>query len=194
MNFQKSRKIIAPAAFTLPELLVALSVFGFVMTGVVFAHLYGLSMFRITENTLTVTASARHAVGRMTDEIRTCDRALVGNVTAGAFVATLNGEAQQGSGLLIYPSATSSNYIAYFVNPSDQTFRRTTSAPGSAVIVAEAVTNALVFRAENHLGQVLTNSGNNRVIHFKLEFFHPRRHRQVADYYKLESSVTRRAE
>jgi len=185
---------IRQTAFTLPELLVAITIFSFLVMGIVLAHLYGLSMFRITENTLTVTASARTAVGRMTDEIRTCNKALIGNVKGGAFVALLNGEVQQGNSLLIYPSATSSNFIAYFVNPSDQTFRRSTSSPGSAVIVAETVTNTIVFQAENHLGQVLTNNANNRVIHFNLEFFQAHRHRRVAEYYKLESSVTRRTE
>jgi len=182
------------AAFTLPEVMVAMTVFSFLVTGIVFAHLYGLSMFRLTENALTATADARQVVGRMTEEIRTSNNTLIGNVKSGEFVALLNGETQQASGLLIYPSANLSNFIVYFVNPADQTFRRTTSQPDSAVIVAESVTNAVVFRAENHLGQVLTNNLNNRVIHFNLEFYQPRASKQVAEYFKLESSVTRRAE
>jgi prepilin-type N-terminal cleavage/methylation domain-containing protein len=181
-------------AFTIPELMVALTIFSFVTVGIIFAHLYGLTMFRITETSLTATTAARQVAGKLTDEIRTCNNTLIGNVKNGAFVALLNGEKQEGNGLAIYPTANASNYVIYFVNAADQTLRRTTDKTNSTVILAESITNAVVFRAENHLGQVQTNKLNNRVIHFNLEFYSPRRFRQVADYFKLESSVTRRAE
>jgi prepilin-type N-terminal cleavage/methylation domain-containing protein len=180
--------------FTLPELLISITVFSLLVTGIIFAHLYGLSMFRITETTLNATDDARKTIGKMANEIRTCKTALVGNVKNGVFVAQLDGEIQQGAGLLIQPTTNNTQYIIYFVNPSDQTFRRTTSTPGSATVLAESITNNLVFSAQDHLGQVLTNNQNNRVIHVNLEFYQPKRHRQIADYYQLETSVTRRAE
>ena len=182
------------SGFTLPELLISIVVFSLLVGGVVFSHLYGLSMFYITETTLNATDDARTTIGKMTDEIRSCNNVWVGNVNHGVFEAVLDGETQQGAGLLIYPTTNHANYVIYFVNPSDQTFRRTTGAPGSAVVVAESVTNSLVFRAQDHRGNVLTNNRNNRVIHVDLEFYQPKRHQQIADYYKLETSVTRRAE
>jgi prepilin-type N-terminal cleavage/methylation domain-containing protein len=180
--------------FTLAELLISITVFTLLVGGIVFAHLYGLSMFHITETTLNATDAARKVIGKMTDEIRTCNTAWVGNVKNGVFEAVLDGETQEGAGLLIHPTTNNTSFVLYFVNPSDQTFRRTTSTPGSAIIVAESVTNSLVFRAQDHLGNVLTNNQNNRVIHVNLEFYQPKRHRQIADYYQLETSVTRRAE
>lgn len=188
LNSNRSR------AFTIPELMVALTIFGFVTAGVIFAHLYGLSMFYVTQTSLTATAEARQVAGKLTEEIRTCDRALIGNVKNGEFAALLNGERQEGNGLAIYPSANPSNYVIYFVNPTDQTLRRTTDQPSSAVILAEAITNTVVFRAEDHRGLVQSNQLNNRVIHFNLEFYHPRRHQVMAEYFKLETSVTRRTE
>jgi len=180
--------------FTLPELLIAITVFSLLVIGIVFANLYGLSMFHITETTLNATDDARKTIGKMAQEIRTCNAALVGNVKNGVFVAQLDGEIQQGTGLLIRPTTNNANYVIYFVNPSDQTFRRTTSTPGSATVLAESITNSMVFSVQDHLGQVLTNNQNNRVIHLNLEFYQPKRHMQIADYYKLETSVTRRAE
>jgi prepilin-type N-terminal cleavage/methylation domain-containing protein len=182
------------AAFTLPELMVAITIFSFVVVGVTFSHLYGLSMFRVTESSITTTTDAREAAGRMIDEVRRCNNSLIGNVKNGNFVGLLNGEKQEGSGLMIFPTADQSAYILYFVNPADQTFRRATSEPNSTVILADSITNAMVFRAENYLGVVQTNKLNNRVIHFNLEFHQPRRFRQLADYFKLEASVTRRAD
>ncbi len=186
-------------AFTIPELMVALTIFSFVTVGIIFAHLYGLTMFRVTETSLTATASARKVAARLTDEIRTCSDMEIGEVKldngTNKFVGLLSGEIQQGSAIAIYPTEDHSKYMLYFVKPADQTFRRTTEQPGSAVILAESITNTVVFRAENPItGQVLTNALNNRVIHFNLEFYQPRRHKQLADYYKLESSVTRRAD
>ena len=189
-----STSLIRSKGFTLPELLISITVFALLVIGIVFANIYGLSMFRITETTLNATDEARKTIGRMANEIRTCNTVWVGNVKNGVFVAQLDGEIQQGTGLLIRPTTNSTQYVIYFVNPSDQTFRRTTSTPGSATVVAESVTNSVVFSAQDHLGQVLTNNQNNRVIHVNLEFYQPKRHLQIADYYKLETSVTRRLE
>lgn len=183
----------ARAGFTLPELLISIAVFLLVLTGVMFAHLYGLSMFRITETTLNATDEMRQTLGKLAHEIRTCRTTRVGNIMNGGFVGLLDGEKQQGTSLMIYPTTNTANFINYFVNPSDQTFRRTTSTPGSAVILAEQITNSMVFQARNYQGTVLTNMQNNRVIHVDLEFYQPKRHLQTADYYKLETSVTRRA-
>lgn len=190
----RRRAAPTPAAgFTLPEVLISTTVFILLVGGIVFAHLFGLSMFSITETKLNATDGARKTIGKMADEIRTCKTTWIGNITNSDFVALLDGETQQGSGLLIYPTTNTANFIIYFVNPSDKTFRRTTGAPGSATILAESITNTVVFCAQDLLGTVLTNNQNNRVIHLNLEFYQPKRHMQVADYYKLETSVTRRA-
>jgi type II secretory pathway pseudopilin PulG len=177
--------------FTLPELLIAIGVFAFLVIGIVFANLYGLSMFQITETTLNATDDARKAVGKMTDEIRICSGAWIGNVNNHTNDTLLDGEIQQGTSLLISNGA---NYVMYFVNPTDKSFRRTTSTPDSAVVLAEYVTNTVVFSAQDYRGNVLTNNQNNRVIHLNLEFYQAKRARQIAQYYKLETSVTRRVE
>lgn len=182
----------ATQGFTLPELLIAMTVFLMLLGGIVFAHLFGLTMFRITETKLNATAEARQLIGTMANEIRTCQSTEIGNVNSGVFVALLDGETQQGGALLIYPTTNSTDFIIYFANSFDQTFRRTTSDPDSATILAESITNSMVFRAQDHLGKVLTNNQNNRVIHLNLEFYQAPSYMQVANYYKLETAVTRR--
>ena len=191
MRSRRGELPTARGGFTLPELLVATTVFVLLVGGIVFAHLYGLAMFRITETKLTATNNAREVIGRMANEIRTCKNTWVGNVNSGVFAALMDGQKQEGTALLINPTTNSANYILYFVNPSDDTFRRTTSTPGSATILAESVTNTMVFSAQSYLGKVLTNRPQNRVIRVNLEFYQARRHMQVADYFKLETAVTR---
>ncbi len=179
--------------FTLPEILIATMVFLLMVAGIIAANLFGLRMFQVTETKLNVTTWSRETVEEITGEVQACNTAWVGDITNGVFAGLLDGETQQGTALLIYPNANTTNYVLYFVNPSDQTFRRTTDQPGTAEVLADSVTNIMVFAAQDFSGNVLTNNQNNRVIHLTLEFYQPARYLQGADYYKLETSVTRRA-
>jgi len=179
--------------FTLPEILIATMVFLLMVAGIIAANLFGLRMFQVTETKLNVTTWSRETVEEIAGEVQACNTAWVGDITNGVFAGLLDGETQQGTALLIYPNANTTNYILYFVNPSDQTFRRTTDQPGTAEVLADSVTNIMVFAAQDFSGNVLTNNQNNRVIHLTLEFYQPARYLQGADYYKLETSVTRRA-
>jgi len=180
------------AAFTLTELMIAMGVFALLVIGVVGSGVFGLSMYQITETKLTESAGARIAVSKMTDEIRTCTTTCVGSFTNGTFAGVASGEVQSGSALLLYPTTNSSNFIVYFFNPTDQTFRRTTSVPGTTTILADSVTNTVIFSAQDFYGNVLTNSQNNRVIHACLEFFQPQGIVPGSGSYKLETSATRR--
>jgi hypothetical protein len=178
--------------FTLPEALIAMTVFLFVIGGIIAANLFGLRMFQITETKLNVTQWSRETIEKITGEVHACNDVQVGNITNGVFEGLLDGETQQGTSLLIYPAANTSNYIMYFVNTSDQTFQRTTDQTGATEILADSVTNTLPFSARDFSGNILTNSQNNQVIHLTLEVYQPARFMQGADYYKLETSVKQR--
>ncbi len=182
--------------FTLPEVLMATMVFMFMVGGIIAANLFGLRMFQVTQTKLNVTTWSRETVGKIADEVRSCNSVWIGNIsTNGVFEWLLDGETQQGTGLFIYPTTDTNSYIVYFVNPSDETFRQTVATPSgtNTVILASSVTNTIVFTAQDLSGNVLTNNQNNRVIHLDLEFYQPERFMVGADYYKLETSVTRRA-
>ena len=164
-------------AFTLPELLIAIAVFGF-------------------ENKLTASAGARKSLGKVVDDIRNCKTTYVGNVSSnGVFTALADGVPQSGGALVIYPTTNAASFIVYFLNMSDKTFRRTVSVSNttSTIVLASSVTNSVLFNAEDFRGNIVTNSQNNRVICVAIECYQPRRFGVVADYYKLETAVTRRA-
>ena len=178
--------------FTLPEILTAMTVFLFVVGAIISANLFGLKMFQMTNTKLRVTQWARLTIGNLTDQIHDCNSVYVGNYTTNSgFVGFLVGETNQGNSLLIYPTADTNNYIMYFVNLADQTFRRTDQSSNSLVL-ADSVTNTLPFSAQDFSGTVLTNNNNNSVIHLILEFYHPESYMEGADYYKLETSVKQR--
>jgi prepilin-type N-terminal cleavage/methylation domain-containing protein len=188
------RRSLPDEGFTLPEILIATAVFLLMLGGIIAANLFGLSMFQVTQTKLNVTTWSRQTIEQMAGEVHACNSVWVGNITTnGVFEGLLNGEVQQGTALLIYPTTNTTNYIIYFANLSDQTFRRTTDQPGSAEILADSVTNTIAFTAQDFSGNVLTNNQNDRVIHLTLEFYQPARFMLGADYYKLETSMTRRA-
>jgi prepilin-type N-terminal cleavage/methylation domain-containing protein len=182
--------------FTLPEIMIALTVFLLVVAGIVFANLFGLNMFQITQTKLNVTQWSRETIENLSDEVHACNSLSILNVdTNGVFTGLLPGETQQGNGLQIYPTTDTNTYIIYFVNPPDETFRRTITISGVStnnVILGDSVTNTVAFSAQDLSGNVLTNSANNQVIHLTLEFYQPQLFMKGADYYKLETSMKQR--
>jgi prepilin-type N-terminal cleavage/methylation domain-containing protein len=177
--------------FTLPEVLITATLFLFVLGGVIFAHLFGLRLFQMTNTKLWVTQWARLTTESLADQIHGSYSVQVGNKTAGGFVGFLPGETNQGTSLLIQPTENPTNYIVYFVNVADQTFRRTDQS-GNAAILADSITNTLAFSAQDFSGNVLTNRQNSQVIHLTLEFYHPPNYMERADYFKLETSMKQR--
>ena len=192
LYFRRGGSGTGRAGFTLPEIMVAMAVFLLVVGGILSAHIFGLRMFEVNQTKLTATEWSRNTFGKITDEVRSCHSVFVGHITNGSFAGLLDGEVQAGDGLLIYPTPSTNRFIVYFLNHSDQTFRRTTDKAGSALILADSVTNELVFTAQDLAGKVLTNSQNNRVIHLTLKFYQPQRFLQDPDHYQLETSVVRR--
>jgi prepilin-type N-terminal cleavage/methylation domain-containing protein len=178
--------------FTLPEMLIATAIFSMVIAGILVVNLFGLRMSQVVQAKANVTAWSRLTMERLQNEIHACNSAQLGTVSNGLFSGLLDGEVQQGSALLLYPSAGNTNYILYFVNSADQTLRRATEQPNSTVILANFVTTSEPFSAQDMAGNILTNNLNNRVIHVALEFYQPAYFTNDSDYYRFETSIKQR--
>jgi hypothetical protein len=67
------------------------------------------------------------------------------------------------------------------------------------MVVANAITNSMVFTSEDYTGTVLTNNLNNRVIGMTLQFYQleyptvPIGPGAFYDFYQLRTKITRRA-
>ena len=183
----------ARAAFTLPEILIAVTVFLLLVGGIIAATLFGMRSFQMSQSKLLDTDSTRKAIGKLTDEVRSCDSLYVGNVsTNGVFSGCTNGTFQIGNSLLIYPTTNTTNFIMYFLNPQDQTFRRTCSASGLTTVLAQTVTNTEIFQVQDYLGNVLTNNQDNRVIRCTLQFYQAVANGELPTSYTLDTAVTKR--
>jgi hypothetical protein len=181
------------AAFTLPEAIIATALFALLVLGIVSINLFGLRWYQIGQNRLLDTGSAREAIAKMSGELRNCTSVIVGNVSNGLFLAHVSGELQTGNGLMIYATTNTNDYVLYFVNTTNETFIRFDTDTGTNIVIAQSVTNAAVFQAQDCLGNVLTNNQNNLVIHCSLQFYSAPPQSPGADYYQLQTSVAPRS-
>ena len=105
------------------------------------------------------------------------------------------GRRSRATALLIYPTTNTTNLHHLFCQsvgrdfPANYGHSRGTT-PRSWPIRSPT---PWCLAAQDFSGNVLTNNQNNRVIHLTLEFYQPARFLLGADYYKLETSMTRRA-
>ncbi len=186
-------------AFTLTEIMVASALFSLVILGSISANIFGLRLYGITKAKLGASDEAREAVSRLVNEVRSAKVVRVGNGSISGFTNIGMGQAQAGNALQIFPTTNSTPFIRYYWDSTDSRFKRTTDGGGASIVVANYISNQIVFRAEDHLGTVMTNGQNNRVVNLKLEFYQLQYPivnigpGELFDYYKLETRITRRA-
>jgi len=185
------RAQVRNAGFTVAEIMISMTIFLLVVSGVLATHIFGLKMATVNRSKLVATQDAREALNNVRDDIRSGKIVYVGNGTANSFTRIPVNSPQQGNSILIHPTLNTNRFVQYFVDFSDDTLKRRESGSEIA-IVANFITNLIPFRAENYLGQVLTNDQNNRVIRMNLEFYQWEFPEEY-DYYGLQTKVTRRA-
>ena len=187
------------SAFTLPEFMVTLAVMMIVMAGVMATHLFGMKMYELTRSKLGASDEARAALGKLVSEIRSAKLLRIGDGSLSRFTEAGLNSLQIGNALQIHPSTNTNTFVRYFWDSSDKKLKRTTNGLNVVSIVANSVSNELVFSAEDFGGSILTNKENNRVIGLTLQFYQLQ-YPTVSigpggyyDYYQLRTKITRRA-
>ena len=187
------------AAFTFTELMVASTLLMMVLAGLLAAHLFGMRMVEITKAKLGANDEARQAISLMMQEIRSGKLVKIGSGNLTNFTEVPVDTPQQGSAVEIYPTASTNQYVRYFWDEDSQKLKRTTNGATSVSIVANSITNNIVFAAEDSVGNVLTNNKNNRVIALTLQFYQIQYPivrigpGEYYDFYQLRTKITRRA-
>ena len=185
-------------AFTLVEVLMVMAIFLLIVEGVVYTHLFGLRLYTLTASKMGATDSARQAISRMVDDIRSSKWVYVGTGSLSGFSYDVSGSNQTGNSIQVFISTNTNFFVRYFWDPADMTLKRTTNGTSSSTIVVQAITNAIVFDAEDQFGNILTNNYNNRVIGVNMQFYQliypamPIAPGQLYDYYRLRTKITRR--
>lgn len=198
-QLETGRRAWGPArAFTLVELMVTMALFTVVIGGVIYSHITGLKMYELTKAKLGANDQTRTALGLLVGEVRSAHTLEIGHVSGSTFTQVADGSPQEGAALQIYPTTDTNVYILYYLDASDAKLKRMLSGSSAKDIVAENITNTVVFRAEDYAGTVLTENQNNRVIGVTLQFYQIQYpivaigEGQHYEFYQLNTRITRR--
>lgn len=188
----------ARRAFTLPEIMTVMALFGLVLLSLISSQILGMKMYRISESKLTATAGGRRALDRVRDEIRSGKILLVGTGGSSTFTPIADNQPHLGNAVQIYATTNTSSFVRYYLDANEDCLKRVASGNTNVQVIANYVTNAFAFRAEDFRGNVLTNNQNNRVIRMILEFYQweyptvTTGTNGLYDYYRLQTRITRR--
>jgi len=190
------------SGYTLVEVLVTMVTMVLVVSAVMAAHIYGLKMVQFVKPKLGASDEARNAIALITDEIRSARVLKIGSVQrvggTNVFTEVSPFTQQAGSALQLYPSTNYNQYILYYWDISDKKLKRTVDGTTSTYIVANSVSNQMIFTAEDFAGNVLSNNFNNRVLGMTLQFYQIQYPITAVgpgnyyDFYQLRAKITRR--
>lgn len=158
-------------AFTLTETLIAGTVFLLAIAGVLVANTFGMRVMGITQPKLAASGEVRNTMTKLITDIRSAKFVHVGNGSLSAFTNAAAGTPKEGNAIELYNTADTNVFIRFFRDTADKKLKRFVSGATNATIVANAISNSIVFRAEEWGGMVLTNEQNNLVIRIALQYY-----------------------
>jgi prepilin-type N-terminal cleavage/methylation domain-containing protein len=102
-------------AFSLPEMMISMVVFGLLIMGVIAVNLFGLRQDELVNCKLGANDASRNAFDLMLNEIRGARSVQIGTGWNTNFVAITNGP-QQGDTIQIVPGADAGTFIYYYMD------------------------------------------------------------------------------
>lgn len=184
------------AGFNMVELMVAMSVFSLAILGVFYAHIFGLKQDRLIASKLGASDQSRRGFDILVRDIRGAKLWAVGHGNATSFTPAADGEAQKGIALQLNLTTDTNHYIIYYFNTNACELRRRHSGVSGTTLVANFLTNAMYFQAEDPRGNIQTDLSHKGVINCSMEFaqfqYPLTRVGQgyLYDYYKMSFKVT----
>ncbi|MGA2278750.1 MAG: prepilin-type N-terminal cleavage/methylation domain-containing protein [Verrucomicrobiota bacterium] len=206
--------------FTLVEMVIAVGTFAFLVGAIVCLQLFALRIYTLAATKLTATQGGREALNQIREQIREGKIVYVGtcsNTIYSSFQLITNTMPQQGNALIIYPTTNTSWCSIYYLDTSTTTnglvqFNTSnTCPPGSCWIttytniLAQYITNQLVFDARSWQNQIISNYQclDNRMLievtmqfsqwEYPIAFAGTNGGANAYDYYQLRTRVFRRA-
>lgn len=168
-------------AFTLPDVLISMTLLSLVVAGILYGHLFGMKMYEVARAKLATSDFSRTTLSLLIEDIREAQRVRVGNMVEGTgFVAIAWGMPMQGDALeLSSATATNTNdWVRYYLD-ADRKLKRLAATNNAPTVLAEclsnvlvanmaatnvAITNMAIFAAQDYQGNVLTNARGKCVV------------------------------
>ena len=193
-------------AMTLPDLLIATSLFLMMIAGVVTTNMFAMRQDELSNSKLGANDQSRLALDLLLGEIRACKGVELGTGTATSFVPLTNGVPQQANCIQITPSTNTAIWIRYYFNTNNNNgeLRRTTSIDTNTYLICTGLTNTMLFSVADFTGTNLlttdpTNYTHNYVVSATFQFYQYQYPltlvgpNQFYNYYRVGFKASRRA-
>jgi prepilin-type N-terminal cleavage/methylation domain-containing protein len=196
-------------AFTLVEIMVAMSIFSLVSIGMLYTHLFCLRQDSLINSKLGASDQSRRGFDLLTRDVRSAKVWEIGNVNSsgGGYTGINLGSSQIGNALrLSYTTNWSEGLIYYFntniaATDGGKLYRYNLDTGVQSLIAQDLTntmrfTNSLRFQAQNYRGEAQTNRTHKGVVNVLMEFAQYQYPLTKVgpgyfyDYYKMEFKLT----
>jgi hypothetical protein len=163
-------------AFTLPEMMVAVSIFIFMVLGIIYAMLFGMRYDQLVCSKLGASDKSRMSFDLLTGEIRAAKTWSIGNGNQSSFTPCGNATAQVGNALSLTNSGGATSWVRYWFNTNLCQLYRLANGAGTIQIIAQNLTNtgktelSMAFHAEKRFNTNLVTSITSSDIQQDLEY------------------------
>ena len=159
----KTTLVTATRAFTIPEVMIASSLFVLMVAGLISTNIFALRQDELVNSKLGANDQSRLGFNLMLGELRSCKDVQVGTGSASNFTAISNGALQQGSALQIIPSTNVGTWIRYYFQTNTNTceLRRVASFNTNSIRICFGLTNPMTFQVMDYTGNVISSNPTN---------------------------------
>lgn len=182
------------SAFTIPELLLALSIFLVCVLGIVTLQILGLKMSAISASKMESTQASLKTLNSVRNQVLGANSVLVGNGDSNSFTAT----GTNGNALQVYPTTSSSNYLRFYLSTEDNKLYELNNSNETSTlkVIAPNVTNETVFQTVDFQGNTSSSSREHYAIKMTLQFaqLDYKVPTNKWEYYTLETEMTPRTQ
>lgn len=183
-----------------------------VVFGVLSANYIGMREDQLIESEAGASDTSRVVINQLLQDIRLAKGYVIGNATSGTdFTPVADGQAQQGTGLMLYPivnaanqTIETTNYILYYFDLSNTSqndghlvcYINTNGVTTTSTIIASNLINSYTFASEDYSNIVQTDRTYKGTIHATLqfcEFQYPLTKvgsNYLYDYYRIDCRAT----
>jgi len=180
------------SGYTLTETIVATAIFSIAMLAVLACQISGIRLNQFVQPKVENSRYARQTLGTLMEEVRSANSLQVGTGTVSSFVPAASSKPQAGNALRIFATTNLSQYIYYYEDTNTSSLMKIPLGASTAIKVATAVTNGVLFSMEDFTGTFLTNSQNNAVMSILMQMRRDTTVSGISDSYQVRAKITRR--
>jgi prepilin-type N-terminal cleavage/methylation domain-containing protein len=191
-----ARRVRRKAGFTLSELMVASAIFSLTVLGFVYCQMFGMRQDELVNSKIGSSEQARLSFNELANNIRSAKIWQIGDGDLNSFSGIPPGSNQQGTALKLSLTTDTNHYYLYYFDTNACKLFRGHSGSAAVMCLAQFLTNAMYFQAQNYRGENQTDLTHKGVIDVVMQFCQYQYPLTKVgpgyfyDYYKMELRLT----